>query len=118
MADRRDSYRAGLDAEKAVGAFLRSEGWTVLEHRWRGAGAEVDLIATKEGLLRFFEVKLRAKGDPVGLEAVDARKVVRLTRAAEAFMARYDDYSEACLTVAYVERGASSWQIEFFDHLG
>ena len=78
----------------------------------------MDLIALKGGLLRFLEVKLRAKGDPVGLEAVDARKVARITRAAEAYMARFDDYKEACLTVAYVEKGPSSWQIEFFDHLG
>ena len=118
MSDRRDSYRAGLDAEKAVGAFLRSEEWVVLEHRWRGAGAEVDLIAVKGGLLRFIEVKLRAKNDPVGLETVDSRKLARISRAAEVYMTRFDDFTEVCVTVAYVQRGADSWEIEFFDHLG
>ena len=118
MGNRRNSYRAGLDAEEAVGAFLRSEGWRVLEHRWRGAGAEVDLIVLKNRRLRFVEVKLRAASDPVGLETVDDRKLARIERAAEVYLSRFDDYEEACIVVAYVQKARTGWQIEFFDNPG
>ena len=113
---KRDTYRVGLDAELAVGAFLRSDGWTILEHRWRGARAEVDLIAIKNRRLRFVEVKFRSPGDPVGLAAVDGRKIKRIERAAEVYLQRFDDYDEACLAVAYVEPSAGGWEIEFFDN--
>ena len=116
MANKRDSYRVGLDAELAVGAFLRAEGWTVLEHRWVGARAEVDLIVIKDRQLRFVEVKCRSEDDPVGLEVVDGRKIRRLERAAEVYLQRFDAYDEACLAVAYVQPSAVGWEIEFFDN--
>ena len=118
MVSKRDSYLAGLDAEKAVGAFLRSEGWTILEHRWTGAGAEVDLIVIKERQLRFVEVKLRSTRDPVGLETVDARKLARIERAATVYLTQFDGFDEACVAVAYVQRGSEAWHIEFFDNPG
>ncbi len=116
MPDKRESNRAGLDAEKAVGAFLRSKGWAVLEHRWVGAGAEVDLIVLKDGKLRFVEVKLRQADDPVGLEAIDARKIRRIERSAQAYLQGFDDYDEVCLAVAYVIQVEGVWRIEFLDN--
>lgn len=115
MVDKRESLRVGLDAENAVGAFLRSENWTILGHRWRGGGGELDLIAIKGGLLRFIEVKCRQINDPVGLEAVDGRKFKKLERAAAAFLQDFNDFDEVCFAIAYVVRGASGWNIEFLD---
>jgi putative endonuclease len=115
LANKRESLRAGLDAEKAVEAFLRSEGWSILGHRWRGAGGELDLVALKEGQLRFVEVKYRQADDPVGLEAIDGRKFKKLERAAEAFLQDFQDFEEVCFAVAYVLRGERGWQIEFLD---
>jgi len=115
LADKRESLRAGLDAEKAVEAFLRSAGWTVLGHRWRGAGGELDLVAIRERKLRFIEVKYRQAKDPVGLEAIDGRKFQKLERAAEAFLQDFQDFDEVCFAVAYVLRGPTSWNIEFID---
>jgi len=116
VVDKRESLRMGLDAEKAVGAFLRSEDWTILGHRWRGGGGELDLIAIKDRMLRFIEVKYRQVNDPVGLEAVDGRKMKKLERAAAAFLQDFTEFDEVCFAVAYVVRGASGWNIEFLDN--
>lgn len=116
MGSRRSAYEAGLAAEEAVARFLEKEGWTVLERRWRGAGAEVDLIVKRSRGIRFVEVKFRSENDPVGLESIDARKIGRLERAAEAWLARNDDgVSQACLAVAFVGRSEKGWEIEFLD---
>ncbi len=116
MADRRESNRAGLNAEKAVEAFLRGQGWSILAHRWTGAGAEIDLIALKNRMLRFVEVKYRQENDPVGLECVDARKLNKIERAAEAFLQGFQDFEEACIAVAYVTPSETGWHIEFLDN--
>jgi len=115
LADRRESNRAGLNAEKAVEAFLRGQGWTILAHRWIGAGAEVDLIVVKNRMLRFVEVKYRQKHDPVGLECVDGRKLKRIERASEVFLQGFQDFDEACIAVAYVTPSPTGWHIEFLD---
>jgi len=115
LGDKREALRAGLDAEKAVEAFLRSEGWTILGHRWRGAGGELDLVAIRDRRLRFVEVKYRQADDPVGLEAIDGRKFQKLERAAEAFLQDFQEFDEACFAVAYVLRDEKAWQIEFLD---
>ena len=83
-----------------------------MEHRWTGAGAEVDLIVIKDRQLRFVEVKLRSTRDPVGLETVDARKLARIERAATVYLTQFDDFDEACVAVAYVQRGSEAWHIE------
>jgi len=116
LADRRESNRAGLNAEKAVEAFLRGQGWRILAHRWVGAGAEIDLIALKDGMLRFVEVKYRQKNDPVGIECVDQRKLRRIERAGEVFLQGFHEFEEVCIAVAYVTSSETGWHIEFLDN--
>ena len=114
--DRRAAFEAGLAAEEAVGDYLQALGWSVLARRWIGAGAEVDLIVEQEGRIRFVEVKLRAADDPVGLEAIDERKVARISRAAELWLdQRAEPVREACLAVAMVQAADEGWQIEWLD---
>ena len=116
MGNRRAAYEVGLAAEAAVARFLQGSGWEVLERRWTGGGAEVDLIVLREGAVRFVEVKYRADNDPVGLESIDARKIARLERAAELWLAQHDaGVSQACLAVAFVGRSDDGWEIEFLD---
>lgn len=113
---RRLAVALGVAAEQAVADALTDDGWRVLARNWMGAGAELDLVVAREGRLRFVEVKARAPGDPVGLDAVDGRKRRRLIRAAEAFLADYHDLmEEACFLVALVEDGQITWVDDAFD---
>ncbi len=117
MGDRRAAYEAGLAAEEAVACLLQERGWKVLERRWRGGGAELDLVVAQEGRLRAVEVKLRKVGDPVGLEAIDLRKVQRLERGMDAYLLNYrGPVEEVCLAVALVESSEQGWSIELLDN--
>ena len=114
--DRRVAYEDGLAAEEAVGVFLQEQGWTILAHRWKGGGAEVDLVVEQDARLRFVEVKLRQLDDPVGWEAIDSRKVARLSRAAEVWLAQRDaPVEEVCLAVAMVQRDGERWSSDWMD---
>ncbi len=68
--------------QKAV-SYLEQNGYLVLDTNYRNRYGEIDIIASRDGLLVFVEVKYRASdqyGDP--LEAVDRWKQKRICRSA------------------------------------
>ncbi len=72
-----------------AGYFLEQRGYRVLARNVRTGRGEIDLLAIQEpaGVLVFVEVKTRTNAS-FGLpeEAVDARKVENLYRAAETYL--------------------------------
>jgi putative endonuclease len=79
---------SGDYGERLAARHLESNGFVILERRYRTRLGEIDLIARDGEWLVFVEVKCRRgtdKGHP--LEAVDARKQRRLIRLAEAYLA-------------------------------
>lgn len=76
----------------------------MLSRNWRGGGGELDLVVERSGALRMVEVKTRASGDPVGLEAVGSAKQRKLTGAARAWLLEHDpQYDEVAFMVVLVE---------------
>ncbi len=49
----------GVAAEHAACAALERDGWAVLARRLRTAAGEIDVVAERDGLLAFIEVKAR-----------------------------------------------------------
>jgi putative endonuclease len=69
----------GQWGESVAAEYLVTEGYRVIDRRWRCARGEIDLIAQREGLLAFVEVKTRRTlkfGHP--LEAITPAKFSRL----------------------------------------
>lgn len=74
---------AGAAYEETASAYLYADGYRILERNYRNRCGEIDIIAKKDSVLVFLEVKFRSSdscGDP--LEAVDARKQRRICRTA------------------------------------
>lgn len=83
-------HPAGRAGEQAAEAYLRSRGFRILARRFRRCGAEIDLVARREEVLAFVEVKLRrsrSAGSP--FEAVTPLKQARIARAAAAYLAEF-----------------------------
>ena len=55
----RAAQARGITAEQAACAALERDGWTVLARRLRTAAGEIDVVAERDGLLAFIEVKAR-----------------------------------------------------------
>lgn len=72
-------------------AALVQDGWTVLGRRLRTAVGEIDLIAERDGLLVFAEVKARADLATAAL-ALGERQRRRLLAAAEIVLAAHPDW--------------------------
>ena len=86
----------GALGERIAERWLKSQGYTVIARRWRSGHRDIDLIASRDEVITFVEVKTRAAlefGDPV--EAVHAQKRRSLCRSAREWLAKNDATSRA-----------------------
>lgn len=73
-------------AEQAACAALEHDGWVVLARRLRTAAGEIDVVAERDGLLAFIEVKARPDL-PSAAAALGPRQRTRLLAAGEIVLA-------------------------------
>lgn len=84
---RTDKQRVGDRGETLAARYLRLHGYRILARNWHDGRREIDIIATRLGVIAFVEVKTRTYADeaigylPPPRSAVDREKQ-RLTRAA------------------------------------
>lgn len=77
------STDTGRKAEKAAATYLEMRGFKIIERNWRRPRCEIDIIAQKDGVIHFVEVKYRASdGQGGGLEAITPSKLKQMQRAA------------------------------------
>lgn len=77
----------GAEGERAARAYLERAGARILETNFRRATGEIDIIARKDGVLLFVEVKRRATlryGRPA--EAVNRAKQLHILRTALVYL--------------------------------
>jgi putative endonuclease len=79
-------HARGVAAEQVAAGLLERDGFTILARRVRLAPGEIDLVASRAGLLAFVEVKTRPSLAEAAL-SLSPRQRQRLLAAAEAWMA-------------------------------
>jgi putative endonuclease len=73
----------GHRAELAAKVYLEMRGYRIIEQNWRRPRAEIDIIAEKDGVIHFVEVKYRFDDEQGGgLEAITPTKLKQMQRAA------------------------------------
>ena len=80
----------GARGEEAAAQHLAQNGYAILARNYRVRWGEIDIVAEKDGMLCFVEVKTRASdrfGEP--REAVGHRKRQHLRLAAESYLAEH-----------------------------
>lgn len=90
-----DPKERGRKGELAAAAFLERRGWKILARNERVGRRELDLIAYRDGILAFVEVKSRGGagfGSP--LEALTWKKRLQVSRAAAQWLLERE-FSEA-----------------------
>lgn len=77
----------GERGEKLACSLLRKKGFSILEQGWRWHRFELDIIARKQNMLIFVEVKTRKSKDfgPPEL-AVNKQKRLHISKAAKAYI--------------------------------
>jgi putative endonuclease len=83
----------GKDGEQLAAAYLLQKGYIILHRNWRHSHYEIDIIAQRNEVLHFIEVKIRSS-KKFGLpeDAVDKKKFQRLLNAADEFLYQHPQY--------------------------
>ena len=90
MAKSKKHIETGKLGEELAVGFIIQNGFALLERNWRYKHCEVDIIASKEKTLHFFEVKTRRSnryGYPE--ELVNRNKLYHFTGAGAAYIRRH-----------------------------
>lgn len=77
----------GARGELLAEAFLKKQGYRIVERNFRCKFGEIDIVGFKKGVLSFIEVKTRSSdafGQPV--DSVDKAKQKRLVRLANYYL--------------------------------
>ena len=79
--------RTGNLGEKMAAEYLLQKGYHILHQNWRHLHWEVDIIAEKDTILHFFEIKTRrSKQFGFPEDSVDKKKIKNLINAAEEYL--------------------------------
>ena len=89
---RRAAFTRGVDAEAAASALLMAQGFTIVAQRVRTPRGEIDLIAVRDTLLIFVEVKARASLTAAA-ESILPRQRKRIAAAAEIYLGLHPEYA-------------------------
>ncbi len=99
-----NTTEAGRKAETAAAVYLEMRGYTIIERNWRRPRCEVDIIASKDKVMYFVEVKYRFNDDQGGgLEAITTSKLKKMNFAADIWVQEtkwQGEYSLAAVEIA------------------
>lgn len=91
--------------------------YKVVERNWRRSSCEIDIVANKQGVIYFVEVKYRRNDNQgAGFDALTPAKIARMKRSAWVWVEENKWRGQYC--IAAVEVGGNDFQIlGFIDDL-
>lgn len=106
-----ESRLLGRWGEGVAADDLRRRGWSIMHTNYRCRGGEIDIIAAKDGVLAFVEVKLRkTSGFAPARAFVTAEKQRKLRLTAELYLSEHPTSLQPRFDVAevYAPRGTET----------
>lgn len=88
------THQKGSAAEDAALFFLQQRGFVVLAQNYHTPYGELDIVAQRQQLLLFVEVRLRKAGALVSAaESVTLRKQQKIIQSAQHFLQQHNSYA-------------------------
>lgn len=102
----------GQHAEKVAAAYLETNGYIVIDTNWRTRWCEIDIIAMKESVVYFVEVKYRSSHKQGGgLAAITPKKIRQMTFAAQLWLRNHPNMDAK---LAALEVSGTDYSISVF----
>jgi ribonuclease HII len=107
----------GNASESVAAAYLVSKGYDIIERNWRTRACEIDIVAKKEEVLYFVEVKHRTiDRQGGGLAAITPKKLAQMEFAAKMY-AHYTKQDNAAMRLAVITTQNTDYSIVAFEIL-
>ncbi len=86
----------GNYGESKAADYLIEQGYSIIERNYRTNGGEIDIIAYKEKILVFVEVKSLPNGSPELLQTeLNRGKLQRIVKTSKRFLLKHRQYSNS-----------------------
>ena len=113
MADHNDLGKLG---EELAVAFLKENGYEILETNWVFQKAEIDIIAQKENVLAIVEVKTRSTiGFGLPQDFVKPKKIQLLVKAVNEYVISNDLDVEIRFDIIAISKEGKEYTIEHIE---
>jgi putative endonuclease len=100
--------KVGSQGEEKTAQFLVKQGFTIIERNFRVRGGEIDIIALKDKLLVFVEVKSRSTIYFNTSQVITKSKQKKIILTAKIFLTRQRYIDKACrFDVALIKSNSS-----------
>lgn len=98
------TFDTGRQAEAAAAAFLERKGCIIVIQNWRTRWCEIDIVAQRDAVIYFCEVKYRSTfRQGAGLDYITPKKLQQMRFAAEMWVHRHSwqgEYSLCAIEVS------------------
>ena len=104
--------KTGNIGEQLARQYLEDKGFAIVETNWRRGKLEVDIIAYKEGLIVFAEVKTRSRtdyGNPEDFVTIDKQRAY--VRLVDKYVIEHNREEEVRFDIISVEVEGSEYHI-------
>ncbi|MBQ9205837.1 MAG: YraN family protein [Treponema sp.] len=92
--DRLSTKKVGDYGEDRACSYLKANDYAIIERNFRTRGGEIDIIASKDDVLVFVEVKSLPSGNAELLsQKIDLRKQKKIIKTAYFFLSKYRKYN-------------------------
>ncbi len=107
------SYKTGHIAESKAAEYLKSQGYKVLTTNWKTRHCEIDIVAQKDAIIHFVEVKYRVRNNQgSGLEYITRTKLKQMRLAAEMWVKENNWRLDYCLSA--IELSGTDFRVTNF----
>jgi putative endonuclease len=111
-----ESHDLGKKGEELASEYLRDSGFTVIFRNWQWGKHEIDIIAEKDNLIIFVEVKTRNSDFAMHpVTAITVEKQKSLIRAADGFIRTRKIDREARFDVISVIKKGESFETDHIE---
>lgn len=101
------NHKSGHEAEQRAAEYLNQHGFKVRELNWKTKYCEVDIVAEKDKVIWFVEVKSRRNtSQGFGYEYVTSKKLQQMHFAADMWVQNYKWSGDYRLAVVSIDGGA------------
>lgn len=110
------SRTKGLLAEELACQFLVAQGCALLERNFHCRFGEIDIIALKEGVLHFVEVKSAERSEPI--YAITPSKLQKIQKSVQVYLQRTQTTLDFCIDALIIKGNLGDHTLEWIENIG